>query len=70
LTTAEKAAVQAAVATAIASAIAAWFAGKTVDEATRGYLTTGAASPTGTGANVSLASDIAAELATTIVENE
>lgn len=70
MTTGEKAAVQAAVATALTNAIAAWFAGKTVDSVTRGYLTTGAPTPKGTTASTSLASDVAAELATTIVVNE
>jgi hypothetical protein len=70
MTSGEKTAVQAAVATAIANAIAAWFNAKTIDATTRGYLTAGSAAPKGTGASVSLASDVAAELATTIVVNE
>jgi len=70
MTAGEKTAVITAAKTAIDNALAAWFATKTIGAEARGYLTTGAQGPKGTGALVSLKGDVETELTSTITVNE
>ena len=70
MTAGEKTAVIAAANTAIDAAVAAFFATKTVDAQTRGYLTTGTASPAGAGAATSLKGDVQTALTAAFTVDE